>query len=1006
MQGAIFCQKLLTSFFLLVVGIGGLSAQDWLIRHYTIDDGLPHNIGYDLLQDNDGFMWIGLDNGLARFDGREFLHIEEEAGLGSPYIITLSRGRQGEIYCSAYRNQVSKVEKNKISFAFPGRSPRFRSHLFHPRLHFFRDEVFLLEYRKDLNQNVFIHYKDSIGIESKIEQTVKGLELVRGISKSEWTQNYRNSYKLAELNPLNPIRAYVTPKEEMFWTTQTGFYQYLGDGAFKTLSQGHFERIDGTSDGKVYLAATGAFYCWDGKRLELMYQSPKINCHQFKVSDQGVIMWVNKNDYSLWAFDIHTQKLARLDEQVNSPAAFSFLQKDLAGNFWLTTNGGGLFYLQHSKVENLSKTLDTRKRFVKSIAGGLKDEIWLGTTQGLVCLKQQAHKWQESYVKNEVAPFINKEVRKVRFYSPSRQYAAPRIVVSAITGNWELNLSTYQWTKRFFSLSSNLGYDSTGCIYISEIDGISINPEGEQLLRIDFASLKNFRMTGDFSDIVAKNPQDIWYASPYLLHHIEDEKVTKYAIKEGLPDSTIYDLAYDHESTLWVSTKKGLAYWDGDMFIPHPLNHKVKDKGHKMVFEKNGAIWLGGPKGVFRLLDDQILHFNRRLGLPSNDITDLFLDYQNRLWIATSEGLCVIKDLAPIDLKPPPPVILEDFVVNATYQDSAMASYSSDADISFNIRLIEYTTPDALQLEFRLKKDAPWVPTQNLEFSFSSLQPDIYSIQFRAKALNSNWSAPLTIPFEILPPWWQRWWAIAGMTVLFLLVSGWIIRARIRSIREKATAQNELNQQMAHLQLSALQTQLNPHFLFNALNAIQYFILNKDEITANDYLSKFSRLMRLYLEASNTRYIPLTEELELLELYIELERLRFEGHFDYEIHIDQNLDLDNIELPSMLLQPFVENAINHGLRHKKETGLLKITFSEEEDMFSCSIEDNGVGRAAAKILREQLKKGHKSRGMQLLEDRVKLLNTLDNSEISILTVDLFDEKQQPCGTRVEIRHPI
>jgi PAS domain S-box-containing protein len=200
------------------------------------------------------------------------------------------------------------------------------------------------------------------------------------------------------------------------------------------------------------------------------------------------------------------------------------------------------------------------------------------------------------------------------------------------------------------------------------------------------------------------------------------------------------------------------------------------------------------------------------------------------------------------------------------------------------------------------------------------------------------------------------------------------------ALRHAQQLTDEANRSKAELELRALQMQMNPHFIFNALNSIQSYILNQDTLTANLYLSKFSRLIRLFLDSSLSKFIPLSEELDLLTLYIELEKIRFENKFDFQILVEGSIN-KNIEIPTMILQPFIENAINHGLRYKKQKGLLTIRFYKEHSYLICTVEDDGVGRKNAERIKGKSSKGYKSQGLKITTERLITYNKINEANI-------------------------
>lgn len=220
-------------------------------------------------------------------------------------------------------------------------------------------------------------------------------------------------------------------------------------------------------------------------------------------------------------------------------------------------------------------------------------------------------------------------------------------------------------------------------------------------------------------------------------------------------------------------------------------------------------------------------------------------------------------------------------------------------------------------------------------------------------------------------------------------------------------AKSQLETKVAEGETRLLRAQMNPHFIFNSLNAIQSFIMMNNERMANRYLSRFSKLMRMFLESSRSQYTTISDEIELLDHYMELEKLRFEDKFDYEIEMDQALDAYNTEIPTMIIQPFIENAINHGFTHKKQKGMLKVGFRKDGDEISCTVEDNGIGRKkAAEFKQQSTKPQYVSRAMQIIEERLDLINTLENTNIGTTISDKVDQANESNGTKVEIRIPL
>jgi LytS/YehU family sensor histidine kinase len=228
---------------------------------------------------------------------------------------------------------------------------------------------------------------------------------------------------------------------------------------------------------------------------------------------------------------------------------------------------------------------------------------------------------------------------------------------------------------------------------------------------------------------------------------------------------------------------------------------------------------------------------------------------------------------------------------------------------------------------------------------------------------------------------------------------------RLEGERAKAA----LQQRAKELEVQALRSQMNPHFIFNCLNAINRFILGHETEAASDYLTKFSRLMRMIMNHSRHSTVTLAEEIEMLQLYLEMERLRFKDAFDYRIDLEEDLDTDDIRIPPLLIQPFVENAVWHGLMNKEDRGSLLIRLRVEGDLLTCIVRDNGVGRKRAGLLKSKSAEKHKSMGMQITAERMALLTGPDEAQPFFRIEDLYDENGAPAGTQVtlaiKINHP-
>lgn len=245
---------------------------------------------------------------------------------------------------------------------------------------------------------------------------------------------------------------------------------------------------------------------------------------------------------------------------------------------------------------------------------------------------------------------------------------------------------------------------------------------------------------------------------------------------------------------------------------------------------------------------------------------------------------------------------------------------------------------------------------------------------------------------------------LAAIATLLLLIiaTSFVIYKNIQS--KKKQLEHSLKQKIAETQMQSLRAQMNPHFIFNSLNSIENFIMRNDKMAASEYLNKFAGLIRIILDSSRTELVPFTKNMEGIKLYVELEQLRFNNKFSFKINIDPDLLNGDYLVPSLLSQPYIENAILHGLSQSEAESLeLSLNARLENDYIIYTISDNGIGRKKAEEYKNGNKRNHKSLGLQLIEERINIFNLQQNAEGGVTITDLYNDKNEPCGTRAELK---
>ncbi|MNX96977.1 Sensor histidine kinase YpdA [compost metagenome] len=328
----------------------------------------------------------------------------------------------------------------------------------------------------------------------------------------------------------------------------------------------------------------------------------------------------------------------------------------------------------------------------------------------------------------------------------------------------------------------------------------------------------------------------------------------------------------------------------------------------------------------------------------------------------------------------------------------------------FEFDILTFKNMGEPNVYFQLKSDEKMVKQsqKGAQISLESLDPGTY--QLRVWAVNNDGvksMKPVLFTFTVDHPYWLSWWFILLAVVATGTIIWLIVRMIIGRIRRKEEAKTSLNKLLAEYQMNALQAQMNPHFIFNAINTIQGYILRKNEDDAYDYLSKFSKLIRMVLTNSQGSTIVLREELDTLKLYIELEQLRFDNCFDFELTISPEVEPNETYIPGMLLQPYIENAIWHGMVNLEKTkrGKLNLDISSKGNSLIITITDNGIGRELAKSFRKDI--NHKSMAMELTEKRMKAINQLKDFESAQVSInDLLDNQGNSSGTQVHLILPV
>ncbi len=443
-----------------------------------------------------------------------------------------------------------------------------------------------------------------------------------------------------------------------------------------------------------------------------------------------------------------------------------------------------------------------------------------------------------------------------------------------------------------------------------------------------------------------------------------------------------------------------------------PLLHKIR-----RIEQRDGRLYVMSSEG-FQCIDliTKTAHtLTLSDGLLSNKILDFAL-LEHCCYLLTSQGLQKIpyellkQPLAPLK------AVFESIYVDQQLVDKELvgnfAYYQNELEANFDL----YYLRDRSQVVYQyrlLGVDKKWIqlPVGQHQIRYNALGAGHYQLQLQALD-KKRWTAPIAYySFYIALPFWQTWWFISLCIVGVVLLVSLFFLLRIRLLKQQNKLlldKKAIEKQLVESQQSALRSQMNPHFLFNALNSIQEMIMINDKKSASNYLGKFADLMRLYLNQSREESITLAEELEALTLYLELEQVRFEDSLTIKLEVSPTLSPDVFTLPPMLIQPYVENAFKHGLLHLSTNRHLYIGFvlEEKEQLLCCTIRDNGVGRATSGRIKHAQKVHHSSFASSATQRRLELLNYNKKKLITATIKDLTNEAGHAVGTEVNLCIPL
>lgn len=958
---------------------------------YREADGLPSGYIEHAFEDSRGYLWLSTFGGLSRFDGKNFVNYGVKEGLPSNLLDGCTEDSRGRLWI-ATRKGISM---------FDGK--HFTTHPYLP------DPNIATYYR-------YIQPQEDGNIHTFVENRLfrsSGNKLV----PEELEPGFKDSAITYRMLLAGGIKAIATVKNLYI------IYPGGAKKAFTGLTAGHLRLCSQEKEsGSFYVLGSTGVYKWEKNALA------KISSFRFDHSiltgffeDRQKRLWIAAEDEPVRIFNTISSKA---DSISNLPILVTNFFQDKQGTIWISTFRG-LVKVTESFITHYDKSngfpyddirasgmLDSNLIYlgINLIAGGKIIEYSPEVKKMLSSEKALSN--VRAMVKAEDSSFyIFTYTGKVFQYTgkaiTDQTEKTGRVSVTGIAydkKNQEQLLAGY---RIIYRMSKGIitpaddpsikGKPFRG-IYAMKADAygsIWIDDEGNPLLKADtgFVNFKPaLQLPSDAdAEMAYSDEKGCWFRTAgYGIIHVSRNKQGSYVKdfsidkKDGLINDNVLSVVRDNNNYLWVATSGGLCYINlngnhASGYTVHAVNagEGMDAPNWNLAYlEKDplGNIWLGVGNGIYKLDISRLITGSLP---PAVHISDIIL--ANGKSDAENAGSDSNYFLPPLQ---------------ATFNyDQNNISFSFKG-INLKTGVVKYS----YILEPQEKGWSPYGSSENI--SYNNLPPGSYT--FRVKAINDygiESIAPAIFEFVIHPPFWQAWWFRLLMAAACILLIYLFVKRRDKNTAQK----NALQLQMSELRLQAVQSQMNPHFIFNALNSIQNFIVQNNSIEAARYLSRFSKLIRRILDNSHYQFLKLEDVIETLRMYVELEAFRFNKEFTYSFQIDNSDErMYDVELPPMLLQPFVENAILHGLMPKEGEKHLMIRIFIKDNLLHCVIEDNGIGRKE----KEKENTGHISRGEKLTRGMLESLKIGRDTEAAIVYEDLKDNAGRPTGTRVLVTIPV
>ena len=1004
---------------LFLLSFSFLPAQQFSLQTYSVEAGLAQSQVYSMLEDSRGNLWFGTrGGGISRFDGISFHNYSVQNGLANNFIRSIIEDSKGNLWVATDAG-VSIYDGERFSLFEP-----MSNHAVHSILQLSENEFWfgtdfgieilspngskkqsLTEAEGLVNATVYTLNQDSQG--NIWAGTKRGLSICFPETDSATGYLIRN-YTYPNGLTGNQISSVTESKTGKIWVTSYGGGAYFFDPSkFKLEERRPFRRLQGSGfDESIVFCST---------------------------EDQEGNVWLGTLKSGACRFDGEFYTWFTEEEGMFSNHVRSILE-DSWGNIWIGTSGGGVSKFSGDQFVHFTTRHGLPKNRVYTVVEDTLGNIWMGTSGGGVNRydgEQFDHFKAEDGFTDRVVKCSFKDDQGNLWFG-TEGAGAFKFDGTYFTQYLSENGLCNNWVKDIIQdRNCNIWFASAG-------GGVC---------RLDSGGFTNFRradgLASDRTSVLIEDQQEnIWVGTVGggLTRISNDSTLQSWADETGVCSPSIRSFSMDESGILWMGTSNGLTRFD-------PSQAKIQftcittadglasNNIYLTVFDEASNLWVGSEKGVDQIEFNvegnirQIRHFGYMEGFTGIETCQRAArkDSRGNIWFGTINGLTRHNPVEHLGNSRPPNTHIT--LVRLFYERLDATQYADSLTnwygLPINLKLpynqnhlgfeyigINHKNPEKVRYKWMLEgyETAFSPPSTRREFSYSNLEPGSYTFKVMASNEDGVWNTePATFSFTISPPVWGTWWFRIITAVLTLLIGIIWYRWRIRRLQHKNDEKNrqiQMEKNIIELEQKALRLQMNPHFIFNALNSIKGCIAMNDTALARRHLVNFARLMRLTLDNSRESWIALDKEAKTLELYLELEKLSKNDKFDYAIVIDPKINAESDTIPPMLVQPFVENAVIHGISSLPSGGMITIEFKHRENHVVCCVTDNGIGREKAALKNKSRDKFHKSTGIAVTKERLKIMEEASGPTFTVTFFDLKESIDGQTGTRVEITLPI